>query len=801
MKRIYTQCLIVICLLSWGVNLQAQQNLTLYNMEVIPQRIHTNPAFFPTYSKVNIDLLPILYPTTYLNFSNSGFRYKDLVRRRSDDSLYIDFDNMVSKLSKNNYFTTALQVDILSFGFKVKQNYFSFNATEKIHTRFRYPKGFMEFLGKGNGNMLGEEVNFNFGFDATHYREYGLGYARRLMDEKLTVGARFKYLYGMENISTSKSDISLTTDPNDFSITAKSNIKINMSGLDSSSFNTIGNNIPAYLFGRKNNGFAIDLGGQYKINEKISVNASVLDLGFIKWKESSNLTLQSRNPDANFTFSGIDLNDVFTKDTTQDDPFKKLSDSLTQTFKLDSVRGAYTTRLASQIYLGGNYYFTPKVNVGLLAYGQIFDKSIHPGVAVSFNQRLGRWFNYSINYSIYNRSYTNVGLGMALNLGFIQWFFLTDNVLGPIFPQAAKNVHVHTGMSWTFGRKEDKDKDGVVDKKDKCPEVFGLKEFEGCPDKDKDHVQDSEDLCPSDSGSVELKGCPDRDKDKVTDLTDSCPDVFGLVEFNGCPDWDRDKVIDKEDMCPKDSGSVELKGCPDRDGDKVIDKDDACPDKVGPESNKGCPETTLNLINQDGAVLKAATIRKDGTFAYDYLPPDKQALFKLENNTSDTVKQELKVVVDGVRKSVFRDSTGLYRFKIEEPKPAVVLPAKEVSVKLEAAEAEVLKKAFSNLEFNSGKDVIKDESFSSLDELAGLLNKKTTWKLKISGHTDAAGDAKVNMALSKKRALAVKKYLVSKGVSEDRFKVEWFGGKKPIASNKTAEGRQQNRRVEMLIFE
>lgn len=79
--------------------------------------------------------------------------------------------------------------------------------------------------------------------------------------------------------------------------------------------------------------------------------------------------------------------------------------------------------------------------------------------------------------------------------------------------------------------------------------------------------------------------------------------------------------------------------------------------------------------------------------------------------------------------------------------------------------------------------------------------KKPNWRLKISGHTDNVGSAKANLVLSQKRAEAVKKYLMSKGVPADRFKVEWFGGTKPIASNKTELGRQKNRRVEMLIIE
>jgi len=122
-------------------------------------------------------------------------------------------------------------------------------------------------------------------------------------------------------------------------------------------------------------------------------------------------------------------------------------------------------------------------------------------------------------------------------------------------------------------------------------------------------------------------------------------------------------------------------------------------------------------------------------------------------------------------------------------------------VKLTKAEEEVIKKAFSNLEFAAAKDIIKAESFASLDELATLMAKKPQWHLKISGHTDSQGNAVTNLKLSQKRAEAVKKYLVSKGIADNRFKVEWFGATKPIADNKTEAGRQKNRRVEMLIIE
>src|ERR1035437_10652335 len=79
----------------------AQQDLTLYNMEMVPQRMYDNPAFKPTYSRVNIGL-PVI-SSEYFNLSNSGFKYSDLIRHRSsDDSLHIDAAHMLGKLAKNN---------------------------------------------------------------------------------------------------------------------------------------------------------------------------------------------------------------------------------------------------------------------------------------------------------------------------------------------------------------------------------------------------------------------------------------------------------------------------------------------------------------------------------------------------------------------------------------------------------------------------------------------------------------------------------------------------------------------------
>jgi outer membrane protein OmpA-like peptidoglycan-associated protein len=112
-------------------------------------------------------------------------------------------------------------------------------------------------------------------------------------------------------------------------------------------------------------------------------------------------------------------------------------------------------------------------------------------------------------------------------------------------------------------------------------------------DKDKDGVPDDIDNCPEEPGGVITNGCPDRDSDGIADKDDKCPDVAGLRKYNGCPipDTDKDGVNDEEDKCPYVVGYGRYAGCPvpDTDGDGVNDENDNCPNEKGTADNKGCP--------------------------------------------------------------------------------------------------------------------------------------------------------------------------------------------------------------------
>jgi len=151
----------------------------------------------------------------------------------------------------------------------------------------------------------------------------------------------------------------------------------------------------------------------------------------------------------------------------------------------------------------------------------------------------------------------------------------------------------------------DRDLDGIADNADACPDQPGPPEHNGCPnpqsdDRDGDGVLDAVDACPDASGPAQTNGCPDRDGDGVADAADACPDERGSPGAGGCPDQDGDAVPDATDQCPYDPGPPELGGCPDRDGDGLRDREDACPDAAGQPERLGCPDTGAGDRDGDG---------------------------------------------------------------------------------------------------------------------------------------------------------------------------------------------------------
>lgn len=263
-------------------------------------------------------------------------------------------------------------------------------------------------------------------------------------------------------------------------------------------------------------------------------------------------------------------------------------------------------------------------------------------------------------------------------------------------------------------------------------------------DQDGDGVLDKNDECPEVAGPIENKGCPwaDTDGDGVLDKEDKCPKEAGPAENKGCPwkDTDGDTVLDKDDKCPKVAGPVENQGCPwaDTDGDGILDKDDKCPNEKGLAVNAGCPDA-----DKDGVIDK------------------------------------------------------------EDDCPTVAGPASNKGCPVITKEVlKELKVQARSVFFVTGKATLatadKGETDGRLEAIKEILKNYPNAKFSVEGHTDDVGDAKMNQKLSEARAKVVVDALVAKGVNPNSLTYKGFGETKPVASNKTAKGRAENRRTEIV---
>lgn len=237
-------------------------------------------------------------------------------------------------------------------------------------------------------------------------------------------------------------------------------------------------------------------------------------------------------------------------------------------------------------------------------------------------------------------------------------------------------------------------------------------------DQDKDGVPDKTDECPDTPHGVEVdeKGCPlDRDLDGIPDFEDDCPDDPGLPQYNGCPDTDGDGFIDKIDDCPDLPGLPQYNGCPDSDGDGVIDPKDLCPDTPPGVvvDEYGCP------VDSDGDGL---------TDDVDQCP----------------------------------DEYGPMEYMGCPEPPDVGWPSTD-------------KDSTPEVYFETDKYELDPAAEEELQKMVKYLFENPMMNIRLYGFADPRGSKEYNDILSARRVEAVKKFLLRKGVPENRIMVKALG--------------------------
>ncbi|MDE6451372.1 MAG: hypothetical protein K2L23_03635, partial [Odoribacter sp.] len=204
MKRIL---LIVFAIISFYGVVEAQDGTnTSYFLSNLPQRYRLNPAYQPEY-KVFVGL-PGLSGVS-VNYLNSSFTVEDMLYKKND-SVYMDINKFYNSLKKRNFMYFSNENSILSVGVKAKQWYGTLDITQRNDFLFRYNKDLFTFL--KYGNMDHPSLDFGkLGVNADVYLEVALGLSRQ-MDDKLTVGARLKFLMGVANLRMTDSELNIRTE-------------------------------------------------------------------------------------------------------------------------------------------------------------------------------------------------------------------------------------------------------------------------------------------------------------------------------------------------------------------------------------------------------------------------------------------------------------------------------------------------------------------------------------------------------------------------------------------------------------
>lgn len=473
MQHIKKFLILLVVFLALHNGLSAQQGQTFYFMDRLSQNTYMNPSLNIDYDyTIGGLLIPIVGqvpPTMYFNYSNNGFQFDDFIHHGTgelSDSLVLDPENLMDNLRETNHLHFQAHFDLIHFGMKTNNDaYLTINITEKIDFGLSLPEDLFGMVWYGNNHYRKNDEKIDLsglGFQFLHYREIAGGFTTEIMDN-LEVGGRGKILFGMSNVQSDINELSLYTGQEDYMITAVADMQIHSN--TPANFNYFHNddstgleldeeamknyNPLSYPFNFSNPGFALDIGAKYTFMEDYTAYFSVNDLGFISWNDNP----FSLTTDGTFGFRGIEI-DFFEDEEEFEENMEEFGDSVLNIFAPTDNDNGYLTWLPTDLYLGGKYHFHEMLDFGALYRMEFYRKDVMSSFTLSANSNVTDWLSGHVSYSMMNNKYNNFGIGFTIRGAFLQYYLVTDNLFGAIFPQSTRNLNIRMGCNLVLGYKE-----------------------------------------------------------------------------------------------------------------------------------------------------------------------------------------------------------------------------------------------------------------------------------------------------------------------------------------------------------
>ncbi len=460
-------------------HLVAQSSQTLYFMN-LPQRNTLNPALQPS-GRVYVGLpgisdISLRVDNNFLSLS--GLFSNGII---SDSTFTIlkpgkKLDRFLDGLGDKNSIEPQARVQLFGLAFTIGEDLrFTFDITERVDGNFVIPGDLIRLGVNGSESYIGKNIDLSsLRADMKYWHEIGFG-ASKNVTEKLRVGARVVILSGVASGHLSNNGIRLRVNE-DKTQTLDADVSLNLSApysfvleddgiihnirFEDERFSKTKDYI-SYLAAMANPGLGFEAGAEYRFNDMFAVSAAITDLGFIKWKRDRSEVRATSTIELN----GLTIQDVYDESLSFGDLLNWALDSVQNSMELIDAPAAYTTSLPFTATAG--FSFTPVkfFTAGVLSQTRFKGKQVHEALTFSGNFNFGNIFSTSLAYTLANRRYDNLGIGLAVSGGPVQFFALVDNI--PFMwskvrsgtetfrvPEHWNTIHARAGLNLVFGNRK-----------------------------------------------------------------------------------------------------------------------------------------------------------------------------------------------------------------------------------------------------------------------------------------------------------------------------------------------------------
>lgn len=387
-------------------------------------------------------------PAYGMGIYNSGFSYNDLVVSSTNNIYRFDVEGVLGKLKDENTLAIGGGLQTIGVGWKMKNLWLEAGHQVRFENFLFYPRDLFGVFFQGNAPYIGQTANMGLRVQSFNFSELYAGAA--LQWDKFSLGARLKFLNGAVAAQTERSRLDLFTSEDVYQLTLESDYLLYTSpelallqGEDADFQIGMGDWRLNRLLSR-NTGLALDLGASVLLGEKFRLDAAIMDLGRITWKDDligyrSNKTVQ---------YDGFQFSSLFADDSLS---LVGALDTLEELLAFDEIEGKpFTTELPWYFQVGGRYTVSEWVNVSGLYFGQQRAGQLYSGFSLGANFSLARVLEAGLTWSVFESTYTNLGLHGLLRLGPVRLFAASDNIISLFTLNDSRYANGRAGLQIAF---------------------------------------------------------------------------------------------------------------------------------------------------------------------------------------------------------------------------------------------------------------------------------------------------------------------------------------------------------------